>query len=42
MKTAKALAELERVSGEQFDPDVVDAFASSEIIRMKSELEVCS
>jgi putative nucleotidyltransferase with HDIG domain len=39
MKTNKAVSELKRVAGKQFDPEVVDAFASSEIVRMKSELE---
>ncbi len=38
-KTNGAMLELKRMSGKQFDPDVVDAFASSEIIRMKSDLE---
>ncbi len=38
-KIKKAILELKRMSGKQFDPDVVDAFASSEIIRMKSDLE---
>ncbi|GAX62095.1 hypothetical protein SCALIN_C28_0297 [Candidatus Scalindua japonica] len=37
--TNKAMLELKRMSGKQFDPNVVDAFASSEIIKMKSELE---
>ncbi len=37
MKTNKAISELKRASGIQFDPEVVDAFASSEIIRIKSE-----
>jgi putative nucleotidyltransferase with HDIG domain len=39
LKTNKAMLELKRMSGKQFDPNVVDAFASSEIIRMKSDLE---
>jgi len=38
-KTNKAILELKRMSGKQFDPDVVDAFASSEIIKIKSDLE---
>jgi len=38
-KTDKAMLELKRMSGKQFDPDVVDAFASSEIIKMKSDLD---
>jgi len=42
MKTAEAVSELIRVSGKQFAPDVVDAFASSEIVKIKSELEGCS
>ncbi len=40
-KTNEAISELKRASGIQFDPDVVDAFASSEIIKIKSNLEVC-
>ncbi len=39
MKTNKAVSELKKVAGRQFDPDVVDAFASSEIIKIKSDLE---
>ncbi len=35
-KTNEAMLELKRMSGTQFDPSVVDAFASSETIRMKS------
>jgi putative nucleotidyltransferase with HDIG domain len=42
MKTNKAVTELKRVAGKQFDPEVVDAFASSEIVRIKSELEACA
>ena len=42
MDLNEAISELEKGSGTQFDPDVVDAFVSSEIIRMKSELEACS
>ena len=38
-KTNEAISELKRASGIQFDPDVVDAFASSEIIKIKSNLE---
>ena len=38
-KTNNAILELKRMSGKQFDPDVVDAFASSEIIKMKSDLD---
>lgn len=41
-KTDKAMLELKRMSGKQFDPDVVDAFASSEIVKMKSDLELLS
>ena len=40
-KTNEAISELKRASGIQFDPDVVDAFASSEIIKIKSNLETC-
>ncbi len=40
-KTKEAISELKRASGIQFDPDVVDAFASSEIIKIKSNLEAC-
>jgi putative nucleotidyltransferase with HDIG domain len=39
METNKAVSELRRVEGKQFDPEVVDAFASSEIVKMKSDLE---
>ncbi len=39
METNKAVSELKSVAGKQFDPEVVDAFASSEIIKMKSDLE---
>lgn len=39
METNKAVSELKRVAGKQFDPEVVDAFASSEIIKTKSDLE---
>ena len=42
MKTNKAVSELKRVAGKQFDTEVVDAFASSEIVRIKSELEACA
>jgi putative nucleotidyltransferase with HDIG domain len=42
MKTNKAVTELKRVAGKQFDPEVVDAFASSEIVRIKSDLETCA
>ncbi len=38
-ETNKAILELKRMSGRQFDPEVVDAFASSEIIKIKSDLE---
>ncbi len=38
-KTNEAMLELKRMSGKQFDPDVVDAFGSSEIIKMKSDFE---
>jgi len=38
-KTNEAISELKRSSGIQFDPDVVDAFASSEIIKIKSDLD---
>jgi HD-GYP domain-containing protein (c-di-GMP phosphodiesterase class II) len=41
-KTSEAISELERASGIQFDPDVVDAFASSEIVKIKSDLEACA
>ncbi|MFQ5688269.1 MAG: HD domain-containing phosphohydrolase [Candidatus Scalindua sp.] len=41
MKTNKAVSELKRVAGTQFDPEVVDAFASCEIGKMKSDLEAC-
>lgn len=34
MKTDKAVAELKGASGKQFDPKVVDAFASSEIVKI--------
>ena len=40
-ETNVAISELNRVSGKQFDPEIVDAFASSEIIKMKSNLEAC-
>ncbi len=40
LKTNKAMLELKKMSGKQFDPNIVDAFASSEIIKMKSDLEV--
>ena len=40
-ETNEAILELNRVSGKQFDPEIVDAFASSEIIKMKSNLETC-
>jgi HD-GYP domain-containing protein (c-di-GMP phosphodiesterase class II) len=42
MKTNKAVSELKRVAGKQFDTEVVDAFASSEIVRIKSDLEACA
>ncbi len=42
MKTKVAISELDNVSGKQFDPEVVDAFSSSEIISMKSDLEAGS
>ncbi len=38
-KTNEAISEIKRMSGKQFDPQVVDAFASSEIIKMKSDFE---
>ncbi len=38
-KTNEAMSELKIMSGKQFDPEVVDAFASSEIIKMKSDFE---
>ncbi|MHC4269076.1 MAG: HD domain-containing phosphohydrolase [Planctomycetota bacterium] len=38
-KTNEAILELKRMSGKQFDSEVVDAFASSEIIKMKSDFE---
>ncbi len=38
-KTNDAMLELKRMSGKQFDPEVVDAFASSEIIKMKLDFE---
>ncbi|MFQ5787803.1 MAG: HD domain-containing phosphohydrolase [Thermodesulfobacteriota bacterium] len=41
-KTKEAILELKRMSGKQFDPDVVDAFASSEIIKMKLDLDTDS
>ena len=40
LKTDKAMLELKRMSRKQFDPEVVDAFASSEIIKRKSDLEL--
>ncbi len=39
LKTDTAMSELKRMSGKQFDSDVVDAFASSEILKMESDLE---
>jgi HD-GYP domain-containing protein (c-di-GMP phosphodiesterase class II) len=42
MKTNKAVTELERVSGKQFDTEVVDAFSSCKIIKIKSDLEDCA
>ncbi len=39
LKIDNAMLELKRMSGKQFDPYVVDAFASSEIVRKKSNLE---
>lgn len=39
LKIDKAMSELKRMSGKQFDPKVVDAFASSEILKMESDLE---
>ncbi len=39
MNTSKAVSELKRVAGKQFCPEVVDAFASCEIIKIKSDLE---
>ncbi len=36
MKTDESILELKRMSGKQFDPDVVNAFTSSNIIKMKS------
>ena len=39
IKTSDAILELKRMSGKQFDPEVVDAFSSSEIIKMKSDFE---
>jgi putative nucleotidyltransferase with HDIG domain len=38
MKTNKAVSELKRVAGKQFDPEVVDAFASCKIVKIKSDL----
>ncbi len=37
MTTSEAISELNKMSGKQFDSDVVDAFASSEITTMKSD-----
>ncbi|MBC8553411.1 MAG: response regulator [Candidatus Brocadiales bacterium] len=39
LKINKAMLELQKMSGKQFDLEVVDAFASSEIVKMKSGLE---
>ncbi|MGR3301167.1 MAG: HD domain-containing phosphohydrolase [Candidatus Scalindua sp.] len=41
MKTNKAVSELKRASGIQFDPEVVAAFASCEIVKIKADLEAC-
>jgi HD-GYP domain len=40
MKTNKAVSELKRMSGKQFDPDVVDVFAFSEIVKIDPEYTI--
>ncbi len=41
-KIEDAISEINRVSGKQFDPEIVDAFTSSEIVKIMSDLEACS
>jgi HD-GYP domain-containing protein (c-di-GMP phosphodiesterase class II) len=38
-KISEAISELNRVSGKQLDPVLVDAFASYEMTKISSELE---
>jgi len=41
-KVENAISEINRVSGRQFDPEVVDAFTSSETVKIMSDLETNS